>query len=227
MDAKTARERRQARIRAGAADRLDKITGGNARATKLTEPAPPAPTAPADHDDPPDVLPDPSAGLAALLASPGAAPVHGDGAASAIEQLTSLMGGSAVDPDAPDFDLSTLLGPPPEPQNAPTASPRWFGAKWGILHTLCMVLLGLYSAFNPYKIWVLFLTTEIAITGLRYVVDPRPPPSMLMSLLQYLPAHIGTRLRLPLRAVLALKDSYQDLTTLLFVFCLFNHQYIR
>lgn len=236
----TAREKRQARLREGAADRLAKITGSAGRTfqtesesrqlksrASLSQLNRQESTPPNHHDDPPDVLPsdlDKSAGQPENQFAD-------DPLFKMLSQMQSKMGqDGSTGPGAFNFDFSDLVAqktgsaqPAEETPAAQAQRARSARFQTGV-HLLLMTLVGLYASWNPYMLLSIFIAVEVVLTIAFSFSASSARQSMLGPFVVYLPAALQRPVRLLLANRMAIRQTYRDFCLVLLVYGL-SHAY--
>lgn len=201
-----ARARRQARIRAGARDRLAKITG-SAGSQDFHKPSTlvhsnTSQRQPAHaHQDPPVSVP---------LAE---GPSLSDGLLTALTIPSDMegAGGSLRNP------LLALLAGPSSSQPQPQQPQSKTSQLWAPAHFAANVLVALYVAFRPDHLLRAFCTIQILLQCLRIFVDP-PRGGWLSSVVSLLPAPSQRLISAAGTNVQVARDVYRDFGTMLFVY---------
>lgn len=247
----SARERRQARIRQSGAERLAKITGSAGRdfqteadarqlrsrasQSQLGQSSRPSSsehsslstpqTSYSEHDDPPDVLPSELGSTENQFAN--------DPLFQMLSQMQNKMGGSGHLPtDAPaggfPFNLSDLVAEKTGTTNTAEETPaakaqRQASHRFQVaVHFVIMIMVGLYSSWNPYSMLSIFVAVELILTLALNFSAPPAQPSMLSPFIVYLPAQLQRPVRLLLANRFAIRQAYRDFCLVLLVYGLLH-----
>ncbi|PRT56938.1 hypothetical protein B9G98_04558 [Wickerhamiella sorbophila] len=233
----SARERRQARIREGAADRLAKITGSAGRSFQTesesrqfnrkptSQLGKPESSSPEHHDDPPDVLP-------SDLDKPQTQSEDRFADDPLFKMLSQMQSNLNQDgsggPGAFNFDFSDLvaqkLSAAQSVEDTPAAQAQRARSQrfQTAVHIILMVLVGLYASWNTYMLLSIFTTVEVVLTVAFSFSAPPARQSMFSPFVVYLPAVLQRPVRLLLANEMVIRQTYRDFCLVLLVYGLLH-----
>lgn len=227
---KAARERRKARLRSGASDRLRKITGDSGR----TDFGPPVPTkrgisepvshtpSSLDEDDP----------LVSTIQE------HEENAAevnwkSLMDGMSHLSGQSA-ETQLDGSLFGTAQGTQTDPFQVPQQSnqqqsssivpKRRIDNAWNTAHLITALIVGIFVArVNPFALASSFVIAEAGLQTIRFLLGHHVPPLMLTSVSQFLPPQIQGILRNGALYLQIGRTIYRDFCVVLVVYGLLSY----